>query len=181
MRPAFCHSVCGGSGRSPLFLQFLPHQIRQGEAVYIFVHGRIQARPEVQGRADAAPLAGVLLRLQAGHRGQILPRVYSSGAFVRRYPPRAPRPLRRNPAFPSRPAICSRYFMEMPCRAATSFKETNSSPPWTATSIIRRRAYRPLVEIFTKPPPFLSHLFCHRRFRNARDRLDFPRPISTGN
>ena len=35
----------------------------------IFVHGRIQARPEVQGRADAAPLAGVLLRLQAGHRG----------------------------------------------------------------------------------------------------------------
>ena len=69
-RPAaFCHSVCGGSGRSPLFLQFLPHQIRQGEAVYIFVHGRIQARPEVQGRADAAPLAGVLLRLQAGHRG----------------------------------------------------------------------------------------------------------------
>ena len=88
MRPAFCHSVCGGSGRSPLFLQFLPHQIRQGEAVYIFVHSRIQARPEVQGRADAAPLAGVLLRLQAGHRGQISlcqPEDTAQGILLRRF------------------------------------------------------------------------------------------------
>ena len=88
MRPAFFHSVCGGSGRSPLFLQFLPHQIRQGEAVYIFVHGRIQARPEVQGRADAAPLAGILLRLQAGHRGQISlcqPEDTAQGILLRRF------------------------------------------------------------------------------------------------
>lgn len=95
MRPAFCHSVCGGSGRSPLFLQFLPHQIRQGEAVYIFVHSRIQARPEVQGRQTPhrSQAFSSVSRQATGARfpsvsRRILPRVYSSGAFVRRISPR---------------------------------------------------------------------------------------------
>ena len=79
---------------------------------------------------------------------RIMPTVYSSGRFVRRYPPWGPRILLKYPALVSTETICSRYFPDTSCRLAISFTLTGfPSASFIAISSIKRRAYLPFVEI----------------------------------
>lgn len=111
MRPAFCpiQSVEGRDALPCFSNSSRTRSARVKRSTYSFTAAyrpvqksrvgqtphRSQAFSSVSRQATGARFPSVSRR--------ILPRVYSSGAFVRRYPPRAPRRCRRNPAFPADP------------------------------------------------------------------------------
>ena len=88
------------------------------------------SRPCQRGRVLQLPILGQSVlpgskqatgAMEFSVRRRMLPTVYCSGAFVRRYPPPLPRTPSKSFAFTRILMMPSRYFSEISCLAAVSF------------------------------------------------------------